>query len=61
MSLSHPTDRFHALDATRAFALMLGVVFHAVWSFVPQSTGAPIVDVAGNRFFDWFFFNRFFF
>ena len=56
MSLSRPTDRFHALDATRAFALMLGVLFHAVYSFVPQSAGAPIVDVAGNRFFDWVFF-----
>jgi len=35
---------------------MLGVVFHAVWSFVPRNTGAAIVDVAGNRFYDWFFF-----
>lgn len=56
MSSPHNAERFHALDATRAFALMLGVVFHAVWSFVPRSTGGAIVDVSGNRFFDWFFF-----
>ncbi len=29
------TDRLHALDAVRAFALLLGVVFHAGFSFIP--------------------------
>ena len=29
------TDRLHALDAARAFALLLGVVFHAGFSFIP--------------------------
>lgn len=29
------TSRLHALDAVRAFALLLGVVFHAGFSFVP--------------------------
>lgn len=33
------TDRFHALDAVRAFALLLGVVFHAGLSFTP---GMPV-------------------
>jgi ABC-type multidrug transport system ATPase subunit/peptidoglycan/LPS O-acetylase OafA/YrhL len=28
-------DRLHALDAVRAFALLLGVVFHAAFSFIP--------------------------
>ena len=28
-------DRMHALDAVRAFALLLGVAFHAAISFVP--------------------------
>jgi peptidoglycan/LPS O-acetylase OafA/YrhL len=28
-------DRFHGLDAVRAFALLLGVVFHAGFSFIP--------------------------
>jgi len=30
------TDRFHALDAVRAFVLLLGVVFHASLSFTPD-------------------------
>src|ERR1700752_382530 len=29
------SDRLHALDAVRAFALLLGVVFHAGFSFLP--------------------------
>jgi peptidoglycan/LPS O-acetylase OafA/YrhL len=56
MNASTSSDRFHSLDATRAFALLLGVIFHAAWSFVPAPTGAPAVDMSGNRFFDWFFF-----
>ena len=28
-------DRLHALDAVRAFALLLGVLFHAGFSFIP--------------------------
>jgi ABC-type multidrug transport system ATPase subunit/peptidoglycan/LPS O-acetylase OafA/YrhL len=28
-------DRFHSLDAVRAFALLLGVAFHATMSFIP--------------------------
>lgn len=34
MSPTH-SDRLHALDALRGFALMLGVAFHATLSFVP--------------------------
>lgn len=30
-----PSERFHSLDALRAFALLLGVVFHAAESFEP--------------------------
>jgi peptidoglycan/LPS O-acetylase OafA/YrhL len=29
------TDRLHALDAVRAFALLLGVAFHGGFSFIP--------------------------
>ncbi len=29
------SDRLHALDAVRAFALLMGVVFHAGFSFIP--------------------------
>lgn len=53
-------ERFHALDATRAFALMLGVVFHAAWSFVSPSVGfafaAPVVDASANHGVGWFFY-----
>ncbi len=56
MNTSNQPERFHALDATRAFALLLGVVFHAAWSYVPAPMGAPIVDASASRFFDWFFF-----
>ena len=31
----HATDRLHALDAVRGFALLLGIVFHAGFSFLP--------------------------
>jgi hypothetical protein len=56
--MSHTThpERFHALDATRAFALLLGVVFHAAWSFVPAPTGAFIVDASAGGGFYWFSF-----
>lgn len=56
MSDSSKSERFHALDATRAFALFVVVVFHAAWSFVPVPFGGPLVDVSANRFFDWLFF-----
>lgn len=40
------TDRIHALDAVRAFALLLGIVLHATLSFMPGlgQLGWPIVD-----------------
>jgi glucan biosynthesis protein C len=56
ISDSSNSERFHALDATWAFALLLGVVFHATWSFAPTAMGAPIVDVKAGAAFDWFFF-----
>ncbi len=41
-----PSERFHALDALRGFALLLGIVLHATLSFVPgfKYTGWPIID-----------------
>jgi ABC-type multidrug transport system ATPase subunit/peptidoglycan/LPS O-acetylase OafA/YrhL len=33
--LMHTNDRLHALDAVRAFALTLGILFHAGFSFLP--------------------------
>ena len=36
------TERLHALDAVRGFALLLGIVFHATVSFLPAPPGAPV-------------------
>ncbi|GMU65014.1 MAG: hypothetical protein AMXMBFR36_12880 [Acidobacteriota bacterium] len=49
-----PTERFHALDAARAFALIAGIVLHATMSFflpipaadVSQSTALAVVFYA---------------
>jgi glucan biosynthesis protein C len=40
------SERFHALDAIRAFALILGIVLHGTLSFLPgvASIGWPIAD-----------------
>lgn len=44
-------DRLHSLDAVRAFALLLGIVFHATMSFVPAvaTLGWPLVDNSPSR------------
>jgi hypothetical protein len=41
---SHPSERLHALDAVRGFALLLGIVLHATLSFVPAPTKIWIVE-----------------
>jgi peptidoglycan/LPS O-acetylase OafA/YrhL len=44
-----PTDRLHALDAVRAFALLLGVFYHAALSFYPDARVSgltPVQDVS---------------
>jgi peptidoglycan/LPS O-acetylase OafA/YrhL len=40
------SQRYHDLDAVRAFALVLGVVFHACLSFVPVPIGWAVMDVS---------------
>ena len=35
MSTPSTSERVHALDAVRGFALLLGVAFHAGFSFIP--------------------------
>lgn len=35
-------QRLHALDAIRGYALIAGVVFHAIMSFLPSPRGVPI-------------------
>lgn len=39
------TTRLNHLDAVRAFALLLGVVFHASLSFMPMFIGWAVMDV----------------
>lgn len=43
MNAPEDGERLHALDAVRGFALMLGIVFHAAISFIPE-TGWMIKD-----------------
>jgi glucans biosynthesis protein C len=40
-----PGERLHALDAVRAFALILGVFFHATMSFLPGQQLWTVADV----------------
>jgi glucans biosynthesis protein C len=46
MTTMTASERFHALDAVRAFALILGIVLHGTLSFLPgvASIGWPITD-----------------
>lgn len=46
LHMQQPADRLHALDAMRAGALLLGIVLHAVVSFLPSAAqnGAVLVD-----------------
>ncbi len=50
-----PASRLDYLDATRAFALLLGVVFHASLSFSPYFMGWAVQDVStGAIIMDFF-------
>lgn len=44
--------RYHHLDAVRAFALLLGVFFHAAESFGPRNTYWAIVDCSPSEFLE---------
>lgn len=51
MSQSGNPDRLHALDAVRAFALLLGVVHHATISFIwgtQDAMASPVQDVSSS-------------
>ena len=45
-----PTERLHALDAVRGFALIAGVVLHATMSFLPGfgAQGWPLTDSSSS-------------
>lgn len=46
MSVPAPTDRYHALDSLRSFAMFLGVVLHAAISFMANPPAFwPVRDV----------------
>lgn len=48
-------SRDHALDALRAFILLLGVVFHSAISFVFRNDGTWAVGTADTSFVLWWF------
>lgn len=54
MTMSPTTPRMDYLDATRAFALLLGVVFHASLSFLPVFIGWAVQDVSTGPVVGWF-------
>jgi peptidoglycan/LPS O-acetylase OafA/YrhL len=53
MQHRHHTERFHDLDALRAWAMLLGIVLHAAWMMTPVYWGAPIHDVDGGSVPQW--------
>jgi ABC-type Mn2+/Zn2+ transport system ATPase subunit len=58
IGMHNDQHRFHALDAVRAFALLLGIVLHGTMSFMPglTSVGWPIVDSSQSEFLQMVFF-----
>ena len=53
-SASAATQRLDHLDAVRAFALLLGIVFHASLSFLSNFIGWAVMDLSTSRFVDVF-------
>ncbi len=52
MSNSEPSERFHAMDAMRAVAMLLGLVFHAGMPFTRTETAWPVMDRWRHPAFD---------
>ncbi|MDO3383678.1 acyltransferase family protein [Gilvimarinus algae] len=48
-SMTHTNQRLDYLDAVRAFALLLGIVFHASLSFLPVYIGWAVMDVSTSN------------
>ena len=55
MSIEHPAERLHALDAVRGGALLLGVAFHATLSFLPGPQIWVVRDVQSAELGTFFF------
>lgn len=47
--MQNNNDRLDYLDAARAIALMLGVVFHAIISFMPIFIGWAVMDISTHE------------
>src|SRR5690606_26739880 len=47
-------NRLDYLDAARAFALILGLIFHASLSFMPVCIGWAVMDVSTSPVVSWF-------
>jgi peptidoglycan/LPS O-acetylase OafA/YrhL len=53
--MTPPPDRYHALDALRGFAMLLGVLLHAAIPYVMQPVPFwPVQDDRGHPVFDLF-------
>lgn len=48
-------ERYHDLDAFRAWAVLLGVVLHAAWLMLAFKANTPIVDVDHSPIASWIF------
>ncbi len=48
-------ERYHDLDAFRAWAVLLGVVLHAAWLMLSFQANTPIVDVDHSPVASWIF------
>jgi len=52
--MNSSNDRYHSLDALRAFALLLGVVFHSALSYVVPPGLWAVGTTQPSHFLGWF-------
>src|SRR5262245_20785809 len=52
--MNSSNDRYHSLDALRAFALLLGVVFHSAMSYVLPPGAWAVGTKQPSIFLGWF-------
>jgi glucans biosynthesis protein C len=52
--MGQESSRYHSLDAVRATALLLGIVFHAAESFCPDRWSWAVVDPQAHSIFAFF-------
>lgn len=49
-------NRLHALDALRAFALLLGIAYHGAAAYVPGVAGWAIADGSSSAMLGWLYY-----